>query len=195
MDHPDFGKAIICPDCTGKPQPAGLPDRLKNKTFRDFDVSLNKGMKGAYDRCKRLADGKEWCCVMVGSTGLGKSHLAAATLYQHPQAGYFWETGDLLRRLRTECFGEMGPKTPESEALWRWQDYRPVLVLDDMGAEKWTEWASQTLYAILNARYQSRLPTIITSNVAEAVDDRLLSRYFEGSVQCTGQDIRKVKRW
>jgi hypothetical protein len=54
-----------------------------------------------------------------------------------------------------------------------------------------TDWAASTLYTILNARYQDHLPTIITTNNPGVIDERVLSRYGSGIVDCKGSDIRR----
>jgi len=56
-----------------------------------------------------------------------------------------------------------------------------VLFLDDLGAEKMTDFVRQSLYAIINYREQHELPTIITSNynlsnISGKIDDRIASR-------------------
>lgn len=53
----------------------------------------------------------------------------------------------------------------------------PLLVLDDVGAEKPSEWVIQTLYLLLNYRYEHMLPTIITSNLPmEKIEQNYSSR-------------------
>jgi len=57
----------------------------------------------------------------------------------------------------------------------------PTLYLDDLGAEKSTNWAIQTLYLIIDHRYSNEMKTIITSNltldeIADKLDDRISSR-------------------
>jgi DNA replication protein DnaC len=47
----------------------------------------------------------------------------------------------------------------------------PLLVLDDLGAERLTDWVEETMNVIVNSRYNARLPTIFTSNY-EDVQDR-----------------------
>ncbi len=61
---------------------------------------------------------------------------------------------------------------------------RGVLIIDDLGAEKPSEWVSETLFKIINKRYEEVLPTIITSNlelgeISERLGDRIPSRIAE----------------
>jgi DNA replication protein DnaC len=183
--------ALPCPQC--RPlvvAPIGVPDGLKEATFTNFDLKLNPSMRPAFLKCKAVAEGETWCALLIGPPGRGKSHLAVAALNQ--RGGAFWEVGSLLRNMRQLAFADDGPRYPEERVVGTWMEYRPLLVLDDLGAEKLTEWAAGTLYSILNARYQAQLPTIITSNVDAAVDDRTLSRYASGVVAIEGgQDIRR----
>jgi len=58
----------------------------------------------------------------------------------------------------------------------------PVLVLDDLGTESATPWAREKLYQLLNYRYVSRLPTVITTATAiKSLDPRLESRMMDES--------------
>lgn len=196
IDHPDFGRVVPCPECTPTPEVAvGVPDELAGKTFAAFDLRLNRTMSTALRRCKAVSDGSEWDAFLAGDPGLGKSLLAVSALHAsvHSRPGYFWEWGGLLRHIRHQAFDDNGPQYAEEDLLRGWQEGTFLLVLDDVGAEKMTEWANQTLYAILNARYQSKLPTIVTTNNPDAVDDRILSRYFKGYIVCSGSDIRRTR--
>jgi DNA replication protein DnaC len=182
-------RAIPCPKCRPQPESQGLPEDFKHITFDDFMIQLNPGMWDAQERVKAVVNGSEWCAVLAGRPGLGKSMLAACALNE--TYGYFWEWGALLRNIRELAFGDRGPRLPEEDVLRGWQEGKFLLVLDDVGAEKMTEWASSTLYTILNARYQDKLPTIITTNNPQAIDERVLSRYAKGIVDCKGMDIRR----
>lgn len=73
-----------------------------------------------------------------------------------------------------------------------------LLMLDDLGAHKGSEWVDERLYAIIDARYEAKLPTVITTNVpppdmSKAIGDRLASRIAESFdvVPLTGADRRK----
>ena len=80
----------------------------------------------------------------------------------------------------------------------RWKK-TDVLVLDDLGTEKMSEWVYSTLYAILDYRYREMMITIITSNYKKPkletkIGERLVSRFHEMCTQITlkGGD-RRIK--
>jgi DNA replication protein DnaC len=53
----------------------------------------------------------------------------------------------------------------------------PVLVLDDLGAERWTEWAEEQLFLLLDYRYRLESPTVVITNEAlETLPGRIYSR-------------------
>lgn len=188
-------RAVLCPNCRPVPIAMGIPPRFEDATFDTFDIKLNPSMKPARLQVTNVAAGHSWCALLMGAPGLGKSLLAAGALAAstYPKPGYFWEWGALLRNLRQLAFGDGGPHLAEEDVLRPWQSIKALLVLDDVGAEKMTEWAAQTLYAILNARYQGKLPTIVTTNNPDAIDERIISRLYEGAVVCKGGDIRRLE--
>ena len=82
--------------------------------------------------------------------------------------GLFYDTRDLLRVIRSTY--DPSIRTTELEVL------RPVmtadlLVLDDLGAEKTSEWVEETMNLIVNTRYNERRLTIFTSNYQDIPDD------------------------
>jgi DNA replication protein DnaC len=119
--------------------------------------------------------------LLIGPPGIGKSHLAVAALKQAilrtGARGLFYDVRELLKLIRGTYNRET--RTAEMEVL------RPVLeadllVLDDLGAEKTSEWVEETLNLVVNTRYNERRPTIFTSNYEEkeqtADGDSLLER-------------------
>lgn len=187
---PRFGKAQKCPACTPPLEPIGVPADLRGKTFADFDLARNPQMEPAYARVLEVAKGRHdaWCALLIGSPGLGKSLLAVAALQE--RWGYFWTWGALQRQIRKLCYSEDGPKMPEEDALRGWQEGQFLLVIDDIGAEKATEWSNGVLFSILNSRYQVDLPTILTTNNIDALEERVLDRYRVGAVVCKGKSQR-----
>jgi DNA replication protein DnaC len=80
----------------------------------------------------------------------------------------YYDVRDLLRLIRSTYNPVV--RTAEIEVL------RPVmeaelLVLDDYGAEKTSEWVEETMNLIVNTRYNGRKPTIFTSNYVDSDDD------------------------
>ncbi|MGE0360141.1 MAG: ATP-binding protein [Vicinamibacterales bacterium] len=140
-----------------------------------------------------------------GRHGVGKTHLAVAILRDAIRLkgarGYFYETRELLKLVRDTY---AGGEATEMEVL------RPVLdadllVLDDLGAEKTSEWVQETLGLVVNTRYSERRPTIFTTNLADTPSDdvnslivrigaRTRSRLFEMCewVEMDGYDTRQV---
>ena len=103
--------------------------------------------------------------LFTGDNGVGKTHLAVAVLRELVTAkgvrGQFWDFNELIREIRNSYNPET--KTTELQVL------EPVvetdlLLLDDLGAWKMTDWMNDTLFYILNRRYLARRPTLITTN-------------------------------
>lgn len=160
-------------------------------TFENFDLALNPGMREACNQCQRLTTGDAWCALLAGEYGTGKSHLAIATINAiGVNNGYFWKVPDFLEWLREKAYGD--EKFPIDTLLRGYRGGQFLLVFDDYGTEKATDWASEQLYRVLDSRYDLRLPTIITTNQpVNRIDGRIISRFSEGLVVCRGKDIRR----
>lgn len=106
--------------------------------------------------------------LLVGTIGTGKTHLAvgiAKALIREKGIGcVFYDYRELLKQIQnsynpSEQTTELGLLRPVFEA--------EVLVLDELGAVKPTEWVWDTVSLILNARYNDNRTTIITTNFAD----------------------------
>ncbi|MFG3117864.1 ATP-binding protein [Streptomyces sp. NPDC048197] len=134
--------------------------------------------------------------LIVGPTGTGKTHQAYGAVRSLLAAGVRlrWEAttaADLYASLRPRQGHD-----PE-RALWT-LGRCPLLILDDLGAAKSTEWTEELTYRLINRRYNEMLPTLVTTNlpIAElrkAVGDRVASRLAEMTerVLLTGADRRR----
>ena len=129
-----------------------------------------------FDEHMRRGDG----LLLMGEPGNGKSHLAAAIvnyLVLRGKTCVFRSVPALLKRLQ-ETYRE-GSRATESEALTVLQE-ADLLVLDDLGAEKVTEWAESTLYYIVDERYRWRRPLVLTTNCdMEALEERIGTRTID----------------
>jgi DNA replication protein DnaC len=108
------------------------------------------------------ADPQGWL-VLTGSPGAGKTHIAAAVANQRIAQGHpvlFAVVPDLLDHLRSAFAPTSGETYDE---LFEQVRNAPLLVLDDLGTHSSTPWAQEKLFQLLNHRYNTRLPTVITT--------------------------------
>lgn len=190
----DFGRVVPCPECTGVTVAMGIPGIFQAATFVNFNVWLNPKMGAAVKAVRAVAKGDQPCCLLAGDVGVGKTHLACAALRFNklPKPGRFWQMGDLLKHMRHYMFtGDENLRRDEYELTKDYQTMPGLLVLDDVGASDTdTPFRDRVLYAIVNSRWVERLPTILTTNDIERLDERIRSRCIENSVSCEGEDMR-----
>lgn len=104
---------------------------------------------------------------IAGDIGTGKTYLAsclAADLIRRRVQVRWCNVGDVLRAIRSS-FDKKG--SSEEETIKLFTEPR-VLVLDDLGKEKPTEWATEQLFSIINTRYDAQRPLIVTTNYGGA---------------------------
>jgi DNA replication protein DnaC len=182
--HPNFGVLFPCHckqaewarrDAEELARLSNL-DAVRDKTFTTFNPFV-PGLRELVPRIRSYARKPDGWLTLIGSYGVGKTHLAAAianeTLDRHEPV-LFAVVPDLLDHLRA-TFG------PQSTVAYdeRFELVRtvPLLILDDLGAESATPWAREKLYQLINHRYNYRLSTVITTNLkAEAIEPRIYSR-------------------
>ncbi len=159
-----------------------------NMRFETFDFynnilpeerqSLEYAVKAAYEYAEKPSG---WL-LFIGKYGIGKTHLAAAiaNFWQESTKGdqlMFITAPDLMDYLRFTY----SPNAPVSFDQ-RFQAVRnvPFLVLDDLGTENATSWAREKLFQILDYRYLTMLPTVITSvKEIEDFDERIRTRLLD----------------
>ena len=165
---------------------SGLGDRFKKRRFETFRPDSNTaGAKQEAERfCEDLRNNpKATGLMLVGPYGCGKTHLAAAILYrcaEYGVAGMFVVVPELLARIRTSYRTGDG----KAETVIETAKNAQLLILDDLGAEKASEWVKEQLYVIINYRYEHMLPTVITTNntgaeLEQELGRRTLSRLAE----------------
>jgi DNA replication protein DnaC len=192
VGHPNFGKVFPCTCRMEEIQShrettlrsLSNLDALERFTFDSFNPEghglspeRQRNLRHAYDVALDYARRPDGWLLMIGGYGSGKTHLAAAIANYVLERGtvpLFVTVPDLLDHLRAAY----APTTaqPYSE---RFEQVRstPLLILDDLGTENATPWALEKLFQLLNYRYMSRLPTVITSNhELDRIEPRLRSR-------------------
>ena len=185
---PSFGKPIAC-KCKEAERKQKRRQQLEqmsdlgafyNKSFESFNSRV-AGVQEAYNVANKFARDPDGWLLFIGPNGCGKTHLAAAIANQSLDDGalvLFATVPDLLDHLRaafaptaTEVYDKLFARMREAE----------MLVLDDLGAHQSSPWANEKLFQLLNYRYNSRFPTVITANPKglQAIDERIYSRLMD----------------
>ncbi|MFA5300926.1 MAG: DnaA/Hda family protein [Lutibacter sp.] len=159
----------------------GVPIKYHNVSLDSF-----KGGEKYVQAIRNYLSEPNGSLYIYGNCGSGKTHLAVSILRELYLANVtlkagFIPTPNLLLQIR-DCFNK-DPKFTEYEIVEKYLNYH-VLVLDDMGAEKTTEFSITTLYLIINGRLSDEKPTIVTSNLSRKqfetqIDNRIASRFAE----------------
>lgn len=132
-------------------------------------------MRGNFEYCKKFAEDftdRGSGILMIGETGLGKTHLSLSIASALIEKGFcvaYGSVPELMRRIQNEQFGRA-----EGDTLSLVTD-SDLLILDDLGSENPTEWCVSMLYEIINTRQNRRLPLIINTNLDF---EELNSRYY-----------------
>lgn len=192
---------------------AQVPPRYQHCTLENFALPPGAPAHLEAARLTAAAFAREYpldvdCpgLLFTGAVGVGKTHLAVAIVRRLVEERgvvcRFCDHRDLLKRIQAT----FDPQNPISES----QVIAPllqaeVLLLDDLGVGRATEWTLETLHYVLNDRYNQQRTTIVTTNLsdvaetrvkptlAEAVGERVRSRLYEmcKMVRMEGEDFRK----
>lgn len=170
----------------------GIPWRFREVKLEQLDDDVMVEIRAWTD--DRLGGGVPTAnLVLLGPVGTGKTHTGIAALqYLASYRGCsfaFFPVVELLDALRPGGDGDA--------LLERLCSVR-VLLLDDLGAEKGSEWTTERLYLLVNRRWLEGRPTIVTTNLPadeleSALDPRLYSRLVDGAhaLRLTGADRRR----
>jgi DNA replication protein DnaC len=182
--------AVPC-DCTAEDHNARgfirsrIPERYRHCDFDNYETDTeiegasreqlntwNRSLAHAKLIVRRFAEEftaqHEQGLLLMGSCGVGKTHLAVSALkeiVQRGHSGIFYDYRELLKQIQdsynpTNQTTEMGVLEPVLKT--------ELLVLDDVGSSKPSPWALETVGHILNTRYNDNRATILTTNFFDA---------------------------
>ena len=154
---------------------ARIPKRYEHCDFESFSTDMGSAQQQqSLKNAKLQVQGflrdyptTEKGLLLSGPSGVGKTHLAVAALKElirRGHAGLFSDYRELLKVIQSSY----NPSS-ESTEMGILEPIRTVeiLVLDDLGASKPSDWVRDTVGIVLNARYNERRTTIITTNYLE----------------------------
>ena len=196
-----------------------IPRRYSDSKYSDVPENVQKYFEEMRETRKGI--------YIHGGVGLGKTHIAYA-LYREwkdrrknelletdsivtgqikdgvvlkspikvrPDAK-FWNMTRLLFEIRNQFRTSNSDQTIAQSLM----ESKKLLFIDDLGAEKVTEWVEEVVYLTVNSYYENNIPIIFTSNyplsgIAEKVGERVASRIKEMChiVALTGEDRRLKK--
>jgi DNA replication protein DnaC len=171
-------------------QKARIPQRFMGKSLDNFKP-IHASHKAIIEFAKKFVQAfrvdtqqPTKGLLLRGTEGTGKTHIAIAILKEIIQKGHeglYWNVPELFCELRRT----MGNSTDIDEgSILDEAIETQLLVLDDLGAEKASEYVLDRLYLIINGRYENDLPTLITTNLGleqlrQQVGPRIVSRISE----------------
>lgn len=170
----------------------GFGNLIKRQSFESFDPNVfetEEQRKRASDICGWLENyassfsRESASLLLVGGTGLGKTHLSSAVARRVIEKGYdvVYESAEsIFREIGREIF-KIDYSNSEPE-YYRFFDC-DLLIIDDLGSEMTTPQTVSFLYNIINTRINKGLPTIISTNnssedLKRKYDERIASRLF-----------------
>lgn len=195
---------------------AGVPPRYIGCRFGTFVTRA--GTQRAVAAAQAVAAQERDGLVLCGPAGTGKTHLAVAMVAERIERWLAaWPTDSVEQEREGMTYVARRPELrvrlvsvpgflDQLRSRIRFADAEDplpalaaadLLVLDDLGREKVTDWASERLYVLVNERYNAQRPTVVTSNympseLASRGYDAVISRLVEGAapVVITAPDFR-----
>ncbi len=188
IDAPDFRNPL---QESGQSPISSLAHINDQRTFDKFSARKNEklpadeqnSLDNAFFTAQEFAEQPAGWLIFIGTYGTGKTHLAAAIGHYRAALGedpIFAVVPDLLDHLRAT----FSPVSVVSyDKVFTQVKTTPLLILDDLGTQNATPWAREKLYQILNYRYETQLPTVITTSAnLEEIDPRIRSRMLDERV-------------
>lgn len=169
-----------------------------------FDSYVSGPFQRQLEVCQKYAksfdmnDGRG--LILYGSVGTGKTHLATAIgryiVYELGYSALFMPFTELLNTLKNNMNNKDFVRQFMDEL-----NSADLLIMDDLGKEKYTEWSQEQLFSLLDNRYRDCKPIIVTTNytpqdLSRRVDEAVMSRLIGtcALVGMNGDDYRASHR-
>jgi len=145
---------------------SGIPNLWKDTRFEDSDITIHPDL---FSRAKEYAEAfsinSPSLIFYSENVGTGKTHLAIMisnlVLHEKKTAVLYLKARDLLINLR----GLYSPAAETTEKAYLDMVTRvPLLILDDVGRDRYTDWVDGTYWTVFDRRLENGKPTIITTN-------------------------------
>ena len=180
-----------------------IPRNRRRNSFSNFEtIGKSIDLKAAKGLAMECADSGRGLLI-GGSIGCGKTHLALAVALAGLDRGksvLFYSLPDLLDKIRQDTINGSSDLLDKSKCV-------DILVLDDAGTQRYKDFGDETIFKIVDARYNNKLQTIVTTNAVgmekfrEMMQgertERIISRLEEMTEQIwlpDESDYRKTKR-
>jgi DNA replication protein DnaC len=174
-------------DARSKKWDSKVPPRWSSWKIDDlpkgFRVAANNWIADGFPNSENL--------ILSGPTGSGKTSMAYAVgreIYLLGHKVKVWQTAELFDEMRS---------IDQSKEVLESVKTADLLILDDLGSERKTEWVEERLFLIIDYRWQWKLPIIITTNftadkLPEKISERVVSRLMDDAsfIVVDGKDYR-----
>lgn len=167
---------------------ARIPERFREASFDNFfppsprenpiaNEALTRVMLTAKAFAREYPSSTKSGLMLQGPTGVGKTHLATAVLKELIARGFecaFFDYQNLLDRIRQSYNPTAGAADKKAYQAALETD---VILLDDLGSHRVTDWVEDTVTAIINHRYNARKALIVTTNLPDPeLGDRITEK-------------------
>lgn len=151
---------------------AGIPERFQSRTLANYRVTGDEQRKALAFAAEYASEWKAVrktgrCALFLGRPGTGKTHLAIgigqSVMEKHGASVLFTSVSRIMRRIKDSYRKGSAESEQEAIAVFSGCD---LLILDELGIQFGTEYEKNTLFDVINERYENLRPTIILSNLA-----------------------------
>ena len=179
--------------------------KFQNLNFENFNINSENELAIAIAKDyinKNITSGDTNGLIIMGESGVGKTHLAASIANKLIENGKIVLMGRLTTLLDM-IKGTFKDDTKSENELIELYSNVDMIIIDDLGTEKISNWALEKLYTIIENRNESRLPIIITTRFdkqglierfSQCQDEQLVDAIISKLYQmCYGVTLKNIK--